>query len=185
MPLCHPHTMFPMIRDFEGTKPEIHPTAFVHEAAEVIGRVRLGRDASVWPGVVLRGDVEEITVGNGTNIQDNTVVHTDHGVPTVLGDGVSVGHAAVLHGCRIGNNCLIGMGAILLNNSVVEDEAMVGAGALVPPGMRVPKGHLAVGVPAKVVRPLRPEEIAHIRENAAHYLDVKAKHAASSRPVTR
>jgi carbonic anhydrase/acetyltransferase-like protein (isoleucine patch superfamily) len=171
------------VRDFDGHKPEIDPTAYVHETAEVIGRVTLGPKSSLWPYVVLRGDVEPITIGEGTNVQDNTVIHTDHGIPTVLGKGTSVGHSAVLHGCRVGDNCLIGMGAILLNNSVVEDEAMVGAGALVPPGMRVPKGHLAVGVPAKVVRPLKPEEIKHLYENAAHYVQIREKHRESSKRV--
>ncbi len=171
-----------MIRDLDGIRPEIHPTAFVHETAEVIGKVKIGPRASLWPYVVLRGDVEEIVVGEGTNIQDNTVVHTDHGIPTVLGDWVSVGHSAVLHGCRVGDHCLIGMGAILLNNSVVEEEALVGAGALVPPGMRVPKGHLVMGVPAKVVRPLKPEDIRHIHWNAEEYLRLTEKHK-TSRPV--
>lgn len=173
------------VRDFDGHTPKIHPSAFVHETAEVIGRVNVEANASLWPYVVLRGDVEPITIGEGTNVQDNTVIHTDHGVPTVLGKGISVGHSAVLHGCRVGDNCLIGMGAILLNKCVIEDEAMVGAGALVPPGMRVPKGHLAVGVPAKVVRPLKPEEIKHLYENAAHYVEIREKHRTKSRPVSK
>jgi carbonic anhydrase/acetyltransferase-like protein (isoleucine patch superfamily) len=174
-----------MIREFDGHKPDIHPTAYVHETAEVIGRVRLGPRVSLWPYVVLRGDVEEIVVGEGTNIQDNTVVHTDHGVPTTLGRFISVGHSAILHGCRVGDHALIGMGSIVLNNAVVEEEALVGAGALVPPGLRVTARHLAVGVPAKVIRPLTPEEIRHNRENAEHYLDVMKKHASTSRPVPR
>jgi carbonic anhydrase/acetyltransferase-like protein (isoleucine patch superfamily) len=173
------------IREFDGIRPEIHPTAFVHETAEVIGRVRLGPKVSIWPYVVLRGDVEEIVLGEGTNIQDNSVLHTDHGLPTVLGRYISVGHGAILHGCRVADHCLIGMGSILLNRAEIEEESMVGAGAVVPPGFRLPKKHLALGVPAKVARPLRPEEVKHLYENAEHYLEYLEKHAKTSRPVPR
>jgi carbonic anhydrase/acetyltransferase-like protein (isoleucine patch superfamily) len=172
-----------MIRELDGIRPDIHPTAFVHETAEIMGRVKIGAQASVWPFVVLRGDIEEIVIGEGTNIQDNTVLHTDRGVPTILGDWISVGHSAILHGCRVDDGCLIGMGAILLNKSHVEKGAMVGAGALVPPGLRVPAGHLAVGVPARVIRPLTPEETRHLRENARNYLDYAEKQR-KSRPVS-
>lgn len=164
-----------MIIEQDGARPDVHPTAFVHETAVVIGRVRIGPRASVWPHAVLRGDIEEIVVGEGTNIQDNAVVHTDQGSPAVLGGGVTVGHSAVLHGCRVEDNCLIGMGSILLNNAVVEEGAMVGAGALVAPGARVPKGHLALGTPARTVRPLKPGEIEHIRKNAQNYLTYMEK----------
>ena len=172
-----------MIRSLDGQAPAVDPTAFVHERAEVIGKVRLGAQASVWPGAVLRGDIEEIVLGARSNAQDNAVFHTDKGHPTVLGEGVTVGHAAVLHGCTVGNNCLIGMGAILLNGVVVEDEVLVGAGALLTPGTRVPKGHLAVGSPAKVIRPLKPEEIKHIYQNAENYIGYSQRHAQTSKPV--
>ncbi|MBI4395750.1 MAG: gamma carbonic anhydrase family protein [Elusimicrobia bacterium] len=172
-----------MIRDYDGVRPEVPPTAFVHETAVVIGKVRLGAHASLWPGVVLRGDMEEIVVGEGTNLQDNTVVHTDHGFPTVLGNGVTVGHAAILHGCRVGDHSLIGMGAILLNGSVVEEDAMVAAGSLLSPGKRVPGGHLAMGSPAKIMRPLTPEEIQRNRKSAEQYVEFKDKHAKTSKPI--
>ncbi len=165
-----------MIREFDGIQPEIHPTAYVHETAVVIGRVKLGPKVSVWPHAVLRGDVEEIIVGEGANIQDNTVIHTDHGIPTILGDWISVGHSAVLHGCTIGNHCLIGMGAILLNNSIVEDEATVAAGALLSPNTRIPKAHLAMGMPAKIIRAVKPEEIQKNLRNAEFYVELIKKH---------
>lgn len=164
-----------MIVEQDGARPDIHPTAFVHETAVVIGRVKIGPNASIWPHAVLRGDIEEIVVGEGTNIQDGVVIHTDQGSPTILGKGISVGHSAVLHGCRVGNNCLIGMGSILLNNVVVEDESMVGAGALVSPNTRVLKGQLALGMPARMVRALKPEELDHIRKNAENYLTYMEK----------
>ena len=172
-----------MIRSFDGHTPEIHPTAFVHETAEVIGKVRLGPYVSLWPYVVLRGDIEEIVVGEGTNIQDNTVVHTDHGVPTILGEWISVGHSVILHGCRVGSHSLIGMGSILLNNSVVEEECLVGAGALLSPGVRIPRGHMALGMPARVTRPLRSDDLEHIRKNAKNYLNYAEKHVKTSRSI--
>ncbi|HRY29888.1 MAG TPA: gamma carbonic anhydrase family protein [Elusimicrobiota bacterium] len=167
-----------MIRDLDGVRPEIHDAAFVHEAAVLVGRVRLGADSSVWPCAVLRGDLEEIVVGDRTNIQDGAVLHTDRGYPTTLGSGITVGHGAILHGCRVKDNCLIGMGAVLLNGCVVEEDSMVAAGALLPPGLRVPQGHLAVGVPAKVIRPLEREEVRRIHENAALYVENIKRYAA-------
>jgi carbonic anhydrase/acetyltransferase-like protein (isoleucine patch superfamily) len=172
-----------VIRSLGEHVPQVHPTAFVHERAEVIGKVRIGPKASIWPGAVLRGDIEEIVIGEGSNVQDNAVIHTDHGMPTVVGDGVTVGHAAILHGCRVGNGALVGMGSILLNGSVVEDECLVGAGALLAPGMRVPKGHLALGSPAKAVRPLKREEVDGIRKNGQNYLTYAESHRRDSRTV--
>ncbi|HOW27569.1 MAG TPA: gamma carbonic anhydrase family protein [Elusimicrobiota bacterium] len=174
-----------MIRELEGVRPDIDTTAFVHDTAEVVGKVRIGPRSSLWPYAVLRGDVDEIVVGEGTNIQDHTVIHTSDTLPAVLGNWVTVGHSVVLHGCRIGDHCLIGMGAILLDGVVVEKEAMVGAGALVPPGMKVPSGHLAVGVPAKVIRPLRPEEIRQMRDNAEQYLVYVDKHVKTSKIISQ
>lgn len=172
-----------MIRTFDGHTPEVHPTAFVHERAEVIGKVRLGPRVSVWPGAVLRGDIEEISLGEGSNVQDNAVIHTDHGIPTRVGAGVTIGHGAILHGCTVGDNALVGMGSILLNGSVLEGECLLGAGALLAPGAKIPKGHLALGSPARSVRPLKPEEVDAIRKNGQHYLDYADRHRASSHPV--
>jgi carbonic anhydrase/acetyltransferase-like protein (isoleucine patch superfamily) len=172
-----------VIRTFDGESPRVSPTAYVHDRAEVIGRVSLADHASVWPGAVLRGDIEPIVLGARSNVQDNAVLHTEKGLPTVLGDDVSVGHSAVLHGCTIEDGCLIGMGAIVLNGAVVERDCLVGAGAVVSPGTRIPSGHLAVGVPARVARALTDDERAHLRRNAANYLAYTEKHRTTSRPI--
>jgi carbonic anhydrase/acetyltransferase-like protein (isoleucine patch superfamily) len=174
-----------MIREFEGRKPDIHPDAYVHETAEIIGRVKIGARASIWPYVVIRGDVEDIVIGEGTNIQDGTVIHTDFGIPTTLGKGISVGHSVNLHGCRVADNCLIGIGSILLNRSVIEEESIVAAGAVVAPGMVVPPRQMVMGVPGRVVRPLRQDEIDHIHKNAEAYLLLQEKHKRTSKAIAR
>lgn len=165
-----------MIRPLGRIRPVVSPAAFVHPAAEVIGRVTLGAGVSVWPGAVLRGDIEKISIGAGSNIQDNAVVHTDRGVPAVVGRNVTVGHGAILHSCRIADGALIGMGAVVLGNAVVGRGALVGAGSVVPPGARIPPGHLALGTPARSVRPLRRREISDISKNARRYLGLAALH---------
>jgi carbonic anhydrase/acetyltransferase-like protein (isoleucine patch superfamily) len=159
----------PVIETFEGHSPRVDPGAFVHERAVVIGRVTLAAGTSVWPGAVLRGDIEPITVAEGANIQDNAVLHTDPERPVIIGRGVTVGHGALLHGCTVGDDALIGMGAIVLNGARVEPAAMVGAGALVPPGARVDAGHLVLGSPARSVRPLSDQEKSGMRDNALRY----------------
>lgn len=132
--------------------PDVAATAFVHPRASVCGRVRLDAGVSVWAGAVLRGDTDRITIGEGTNIQDLVMVHADPGVPATVGARVTVGHRAILHGCRVEDDVLIGMGAILLNGSHIGSGSIVGAGALVTEGMRVPPRSLVVGVPARVAR---------------------------------
>ena len=149
----------------------IHPTVYVAPNATIIGEVHLAAEASVWFGCVLRGDDAPITVGARTNIQDLSVVHTDVDLPCRLGEGVTVGHRAVLHCTTIEDGALIGIGAIVLDESVVGEEAVVGAGALVPPGMVIPPRHLALGVPARVVRPLKACEIERWRRNTANYVE--------------
>lgn len=165
-----------MIRPFGRIRPVVSPTAFVHPSAEVIGRVSLEGGASVWPGAVLRGDIEKISVGSESNIQDNAVVHTDHGVPTMVGRRVTVGHGAILHSCRVEDGALIGMGSVVLGKAVVGRGALVGAGSVVAPGARIPAGHLALGSPARVVRPLRRREISDITKNALRYIRLAALH---------
>lgn len=172
-----------MIREVGGHKPQIHPTAFVHETAEVIGKVILEKNASLWPYSVLRGDVDEIIIGEGTNIQDNTVIHTSQGKPTILGKGISVGHSVILHSCKVLDNCIIGMGAILLDGAIIEEDCLVGAGAVVSPNTRIPKGSLALGIPARVVRALKPEELEDLRQNAREYLSLSELHRKSSHRV--
>lgn len=136
-----------------GRAPVVDPAAFVHRAAVVIGDVRIGRDSSVWPGAVLRGDDAPIVIGDETSIQDGTVIHATEGQSaTTVGSRVTVGHRVILHGCTIGDACLIGMGSIILDNAVIEDGAFVGAGALVPPRKVVRRGELVMGSPCRVVR---------------------------------
>ncbi|NLF02074.1 MAG: gamma carbonic anhydrase family protein [Anaerolineales bacterium] len=148
----------------------VHPTAFVAPNATVVGDVHIGAEASVWFGSVLRGDNAAIEIGARTNVQDLAVIHADAGQPCVLGQGVTVGHRAVVHSATVADGALIGIGAIVLNGAQVGEEALVGAAALVPAGMVVPARHLALGVPARVVRPLTDDEVASLRETAAHYV---------------
>lgn len=168
-----------MILTVGGHTPDIHPTAFVHPTAEISGKVRIGARASVWGGCVLRGDIDWINVGEDSNIQDGCVFHTSHGMPVLLEKGVTVGHRAVIHGATVKSYSLIGMGAILLDQSVVEENCLIGAGAVVPERGRVSKGRLALGIPAKVVRPLTPEEIQGIVERAAEYVRLADQYRAA------
>ena len=138
--------------------------------AQVIGRVRLGVDASVWFGVVLRGDNEEIFIGPGSNVQDNSVLHTDPGFPVSIGENCTIGHRAILHGCTIGDNSLIGMGATLLNGAKIGRNCLVGANALVTEGKSFPDNSLIVGSPAKLMRELEPDAAAQLAESAARYV---------------
>lgn len=172
-----------MIREFGGHKPKIHPSAFVHETAEIIGKVTLEKNASVWPYCVLRGDIADIFIGEGTNIQDNTVIHTNEGKPSILGKGISVGHSVILHGCTVKDHCIIGMGAILLDGAVVEEECIVGAGAVLSPNTKIDKGSMSLGVPARVIRSLRPDEVEHIHWNAQEYLRLSDAHRKTCRKI--
>ena len=161
----------PIIQAYGGRAPRLHPTAFVAETGVVVGDVELGDSASIWFGTVVRGDVHHVRIGARTNLQDLTVVHVTGGKhPTIVGDDVTVGHRAVLHGCTVHDRCLIGIGAVVLDGAVVGPDAMVGAGALVPPGMVVPPRTLAVGAPAKVKRELTADEIAFFRTSAQNYV---------------
>jgi len=145
-------------------------SAYVAANATIVGQVEIGPGASVWFGCVLRGDNEPIVIGPRTNVQDLTVIHTDEGVPCTLGAGVTVGHRAVLHGAEVADGALIGIGAIVLNGAKVGGEAMIGAGAVVTEGQVIPPRHLALGVPARVVRELTDEEVERLRAAAAHYV---------------
>jgi carbonic anhydrase/acetyltransferase-like protein (isoleucine patch superfamily) len=163
--------------------PDIHPTAWIAPSADVIGQVCLGADVSVWFGAVIRADNDSITIGSGSNLQDGAVIHVDAGFPCSVGEFCVVGHRAVLHGCRLGNEVLIGIGAIVLNGAVVPDGCLIGAGALVPEGKVLESDCLYVGVPARKVRALAPEERARIRRNAEGYI-ARARHfAAELKPV--
>jgi carbonic anhydrase/acetyltransferase-like protein (isoleucine patch superfamily) len=156
--------------------PTIHPTAFVHAAAHLIGNVTLGARVSVWPTAVLRGDSDAITIGEDSNVQDGTIVHVDPGVPCAIGPRVAIGHRAIVHGATVQSDCLIGMGAILLNGVVVGSGSIVGAGAVCREGMEIPPNSLVVGVPAKVIRETTPDERARIAKTVAAYLALQAEH---------
>ncbi|GAA4229920.1 carbonic anhydrase/acetyltransferase-like protein (isoleucine patch superfamily) [Sagittula marina] len=153
----------------DGHTPRIHESAWVAPDANLIGRIVLSEASSVWFGCTLRGDNEEIRVGNGSNIQENVVCHTDMGYPLTIGEGCTIGHKAMLHGCTIGANVLIGMGATVLNGAVIERNCLIGAGALITEGMHVPEGSLVLGMPGKVVRDLTPEQIDGLRKSAESY----------------
>ena len=156
----------------DGISPEFEDreSSFIAPDAVVIGKVRVGRDVSVWHGATIRGDNEPISIGAGSNVQEHTVMHTDPGFPLVIAEGCTIGHRALLHGCMIGNNCLIGMGAILLNGASIGENSLVGAGALVSEGKSFPPGSLIVGVPAKLVRALDEAAIERLRQSARHYV---------------
>jgi gamma-carbonic anhydrase len=159
-----------MIREVPGRKPRIHPDAYVDPAAEVIGDVTIEAGASVWPGAVLRGDQDNyVKLGRKSNVQDGSILHVTPRFPCVVGNGVTIGHRAVVHACTVQDNVRIGIGALVLNGAVIEEGAQVGAGALVPPGKVVEAGWLVMGVPAKPIRKMSPEEIADILSNAVEY----------------
>jgi carbonic anhydrase/acetyltransferase-like protein (isoleucine patch superfamily) len=156
----------------------IDPTAFVAPSADVLGDVRLGPEASVWYQAVLRADLEPITVGARSNIQDLTMVHVDEGVPCTVGANVTVGHRVILHGCTIEDDCLIGMGSIILNNARIGTGSVIGAGAVVTEGMVVPPGSLVVGMPARVVRPVDEALRSRMRVGVEHYVSLARRHRA-------
>jgi len=158
--------------------PHIAPGAWVADSATVIGRVRLGEQASVWYGAVLRGDNDWITVGARSNVQDGSVLHTDDGLPLVIEDDVLVGHQVVLHGCTIGAGSLIGIQAVVLNGAKIGKGCLVGAGAVVTEGKSFPDHSLILGAPAKAVKTLEPEQIARIRSGVARYFEQAAHHRA-------
>ncbi|MFK8115128.1 MAG: gamma carbonic anhydrase family protein [Rubripirellula sp.] len=148
----------------------IHEEAFVAESATVLGEVQIGKQASVWFGAVVRGDSVRVEIGERSNVQDLSVIHADPGFPCTIGNDVTIGHAAVVHGAQVGDGALIGIRAVVLNGAKIGDGAIVGAGAVVTEGFEVPAGHLAVGVPAKVVRELTTEQVARAKHAAEHYV---------------
>lgn len=158
-----------ILKPFRNTSPILHPTVRAAETAAVIGSVRCDKDVSLWYGVTLRGDTDSITVGEGTNIQDGCILHCDEGAPVRVGKNCVLGHGAIVHGCTVGDGTLIGMGATLLSGCTVGKGCIIGAGALLTGNMTVPDGWLVMGVPAKPIRPVKPEEAAHSRENCLEY----------------
>ncbi|NKQ52819.1 gamma carbonic anhydrase family protein [Amycolatopsis sp. K13G38] len=164
----------------DGKRPSVHEAAWIAPGAVVAGAVTLAAEVGVWYTAVLRADMDGITIGEGTNIQDGTIVHADPGFPVSIGAGVSVGHRAVLHGCTIEDDCLIGMGAVVLNGARIGAGSLIAAGAVVLEGTQVPPGSLVAGLPAKVRRPLSDDERAATRANAAAYRDLAKTHARAS-----
>jgi carbonic anhydrase/acetyltransferase-like protein (isoleucine patch superfamily) len=175
------------IRSYTGIRPVIGQRVYIDESAVIIGQVTLADDASLWPMVVARGDVNSIRVGARSNIQDLTMLHVSHdgpyspgGFPLIIGADVTVGHKCLLHACTVGDRCLIGMGAIVMDGAVVEDEVLLGAGSLVSPGKRLESGYLYRGSPARKVRPLTDAEREMLRYSAAHYVRLKDRYLAGA-----
>ncbi|MCC3869346.1 gamma carbonic anhydrase family protein [Terrisporobacter mayombei] len=164
-----------MIKGFEGIKPTIDDSAFVAETADIIGDVIVEKNASIWYKAVLRGDDSSIIVGENSNVQDGTIVHCGYDEPTIIGKNVTIGHAAVIHGCKIGDYTLIGMGSTVLDNAEIGELTMVGAGSLVT-GKKFPPGVLLLGSPAKVARELTDEEKESLKQSALHYVEMGKKH---------
>ena len=164
-----------MIKKFQNKQPQLGEDVYVSENAKVIGDVTLGDEVNIWFGAVLRGDMHYIKIGNRTNIQDNSVVHVTTGVsPTNIGNGVTVGHGAIIHGCTIEDDCLIGMGAILMDDANIGGGSLIGAGALIPPNMIIPENSLVVGSPGKVVRQVKDFEREMLLERPQEYIDLAA-----------
>jgi carbonic anhydrase/acetyltransferase-like protein (isoleucine patch superfamily) len=164
--------------------PAIAGSAWIAESAQVIGNVTLAEKVSVWFGVVIRGDTEAITLGQGTNIQDGSVLHADPGMPLVIGENVTVGHQVMLHGCSVGNNTLIGIQAVVLNGARIGKNCLVGAGSLVTEGKQFPDGSMIFGSPAKAVRQLSPEQIAGLSRTAQHYVDNAGRYRAGLKKIS-
>ena len=167
-------------RPYEGRSPRLGQRVFIAENATLIGDVELGDDASIWYGAVLRGDVHSIRIGPRTNIQDNCVLHVTNGThPIDIAEEVTIGHGVIAHGCTIGRGALIGMGSRVLDGASIGELALIGAGALVGEGMEIPPRTLAVGVPAKVKRDLRMDEIARLEQSWRHYIEYKERYLSS------
>ena len=170
-----------MIKKFRGKLPIIPGSCYISESVDLIGDVTLGENVSLWFGTVVRGDMHHITIGNRSNIQDNSVIHVTTDIsPTRIGDEVTVGHNAIIHGATIEDRCLIGMGSIIMDDVVVGEGSIVGAGAVVPPNMIIPPRSLVVGLPAKIVRQTTDEELKMIIERAQHYIDFSQEYKNQS-----
>ena len=170
------------IYELDGVAPQVHTQAWVAPSAQVMGQVSVGAGASIWFGTVVRVDTERITIGADSNIQDASVLHADAGQPLVIGERVTVGHQAMLHGCTVGDESLIGIGAIVLNGAKIGKNCLVGAGALVTEGKEFPDGSMILGSPAKVVRQLTPEQIEGLRQSAQQYKTIAQRCAKTLRP---
>ncbi|NOQ94166.1 MAG: gamma carbonic anhydrase family protein [Methylophaga sp.] len=171
------------IRHFEGTQPDIHSSTYIDDTALVLGDVQVGKNSSIWPLTVIRGDVNSIQIGENTNVQDNSVLHVSHkgpynpdGFNLKIGNNVTVGHRVILHGCQIGNSCLIGMGSTIMDGAIIESHTIIGAGSLVTPNKHLESGYLWMGSPARKVRKLSADELESIEYSAQHYVRLKNRH---------
>ena len=171
------------IYQLDDVTPDVHATAWVADNAQVMGRVSLAENASVWYGAVLRGDNDSISVGRNSNVQDGSVLHTDHGSPLVIGDDVTIGHQVMLHGCTVGDCTLVGIGSVVMNGARIGRHCIVGAGALITEGKQFPDGVLIVGSPAKVLRELSAEQIAGLQASARHYVAQQRRHARTLKRI--
>lgn len=160
-----------MIYHFKDYKPSIDQSAFIAPSADVIGDVSIARNSSIWFGTVIRGDVNSITIGSNTNIQDNSVIHVDSKHCVTIGNDVTIGHNAIIHGCTIKDSVLIGMGATILDGAIIEEHVIIGAGTLVTQGKVIPKNSLVIGSPGKVIRQLTDEEVKQLKISASHYVE--------------
>lgn len=165
-----------MILPYLEHSPKINASAYIAPGAVVVGRVELQENVSIWYNAVVRGDVDSVCIGRGSNIQDGCMLHQNEGAPLVIGEEVTVGHGAILHGCTVGDGCLIGMGAIILTGAKIGPAALIGAGAVVKEGQDIPPGVLAVGSPARVIRSLSEEERKNLRESARQYQGMAEQH---------
>ncbi len=168
------------IQSYQSNHPVVNDESYIHPNAIVIGNVNIGKNSSIWPGTVVRGDVNNIHIGVGTNIQDNSTLHVSHqsswdpaGAPLIIGNNVTIGHAVILHGCTIENECLIGMGSIVMDKVLIKKHVLLGAGSLVPEGKVLESGYLYLGRPAKKIRKLTNQEIEHFMYSANHYINLK------------
>jgi len=169
-----------MIRRFREHEPRIHPSAYIDESAQVIGDVHIGEQSSVWCNAVLRGDMYYIRVGDRSNIQDNCVVHTRTGeYPTILEDEVTVGHSVTLHGCYVEHGALVGIGSIVLDDARIGAQSLIAAGSLISPGTVIPPRSLVMGIPGKVIREIKAEEVERTRTICAHYLELAQRYVRS------
>lgn len=165
-----------MIISFKGKKPAIDPSCFVSENASVIGDVSLGKGSSIWFGAVVRGDIKKISIGDRTNVQDLCVLHVESSNDLMIGDDVTIGHKAILHGCYVGDRVLVGMGATIMNGAKVADDCIIGAGAIITEGVQIPSRSLVIGIPGKVKRHLTDDEMKSITHSAAEYSNLAAEY---------
>ena len=165
-----------MVMEFEGVTPKIDENTYISESVDIIGKVEILENANIWFGTRLRGDMNNIVIGRNTNIQENSVVHVDSKSPCIIGNNVTIGHGAIIHGCNIADNVLVGMGSIILNNAKIGNNTIIGAGSLITQGKEFPEGVLILGNPAKVVRELSEAEIESIKNSANNYVNLSKKY---------